>query len=366
MVYSSTLLHGAAVCREVDDIFTAMAQPDPLRGIPMCSGKFNICNPRGSPNLFYSFILLFSSVFSPFSLFLPLDDHRYMCFQPSPLPLAHPLATQIVCLLAQYLVDLLDAVTGWISQNGMIAASYEPVSILWDVLGAIEAMVRMQDPIINRAHSRALYYDRTIQKRRHRRSSSIITSNNSSVKTSVVLDVLRNAGLVSSIIALFALLPEDPDMIGKRKSSNLCQEDEEKVVSETSSINNRIAEVKQDAYDKLVYEIDKVNDDDNVDDAEEEEADEDEDEVMLRDQLCKSAHLSGTLLQMLCRLDVEYITNAEGVLYDSLDDLLNISIEQLMPLERRFNKYLNMIKLPGKLVQRFNTMHSNDKNNDDE
>ena len=84
-------------------------QPDPLRGIPMCS-----------------------------------DDHRYMCISPSPFPLAHPLATQVVCLLAQYLVQLLDAVTGWISSNDMIAASYEPVSILWDVLGALEAMVRMR------------------------------------------------------------------------------------------------------------------------------------------------------------------------------------------------------------------------------
>ena len=65
-----------------------------------------------------------------------------MCLQPSPFPLAHPLATQVVCLLAQYLVQLLDAVTGWIGSNDMIAASYEPVSILWDVLGALEAMVR--------------------------------------------------------------------------------------------------------------------------------------------------------------------------------------------------------------------------------
>ena len=61
MAFSSRLLHGAAVCREIDDVITAMTQADPLRGIPMGS-----------------------------------DDHRYMCLQPSPFPLAHPLATQVV------------------------------------------------------------------------------------------------------------------------------------------------------------------------------------------------------------------------------------------------------------------------------
>ena len=218
--------------------------------------------------------------------------------------------------------------------SAMIAASYEPVSILWDVLGALEAMVRMQDPVINRAHSRAMYYDRSVARRRHRRSSSLRDSTNerkgengkggsrkssSTVKTAVVLDVLRNAGLVSSIIALFALLPEDPQLVGEGEDTKSGSE----------------------------------NEDDDNDEA-------DEDETMLRDQLCKSAHLGGTVLQMLCRLDAACITDTEAVLQDSLDELLEINVEQLMPLERRFSKYLGLVALPLQLVERFQNIHAED------
>lgn len=206
----------------------------------------------------------------------------------------------MVCLLAQYLVQLLDAVTGWIGSNDMIAASYEPVSILWDVLGALEAMVRMQDPLINRAHSRALYYDRTLKQRRHRRSSSIKTPHASQVKTGVVLDVLRNAGLVSSIIALFAVLPEDPALVGNGGTST--------------------------GVDGSKHDTRDTNKEGEGEEEDEEDEDADDDEVMLRDQLCKSAHLGGTLLQMLCRLDAASITNTQTVLDESLDDLLNISL----------------------------------------
>ena len=320
MVMTSRLLHGAAVCREIDDIFTAMNQPDPLRGIPMCS-----------------------------------DDHRYMCLQPSPFPLAHPLATQVVCLLAQYLVGLLDAVTGWISQNGMIAASYEPVSILWDVLGALEAIIRMQDPIINRAHGRAMYYDRTHHRRRHRRSSSISggTPNNrstlrSTVKTAVVLDVLRNAGLVSSVIALFALLPEDVTLLSRRKIQN------DKNNIDANNDDSRDASFVNDSnYDSN----DDGNDDDNGDDGDDDGAD--DDETMLRDQLCKSAHLGGIIISMLLRLDDECIMNTEDVLNDSLSELMEIPEEHLGPLERRFTKYLHNVTLPDQLVDRFKSLHMN-------
>ena len=309
MQMTSVLLHGAAVCREVDDVFTAMCQPDPLRGIPMCS-----------------------------------DDHRYMCLQPSPFPLAHPLATQVVCLLAQYLVGLLDAVTGWISQNSMIAASYEPVSILWDVLGALEATVRMQDPQINRAHTRALYYDRTHRNRRHRRSSSISgTKDGSTVKTAVVLDVLRNAGLVASIIALFALLPEDPSLLPSLTS------DKKNDLELSNSSNSSNPADSSDSPTTPNYDS---NDDNEIVEA-------DEDETMLRDQLCKSAHLGGTVLQMLSRLDAECVSDTKVVIEDSLDELMEIPEELLAPLERRFSKYLGHIVLPDTLVARFNQLHEN-------
>merc|ERR1712224_742095 len=120
-VFSSHLLHGAAVCREIDDLFTAMAQA--RRGLPACS-----------------------------------DDHRYMSVQHPALSLTHAMTKPVTNLLANHLIDLLDAVTGWISRNGAIAASYEPVSVLWDVLGAIEALVRMQDSWLNRAHCRAIWH----------------------------------------------------------------------------------------------------------------------------------------------------------------------------------------------------------------
>ena len=205
----------------------------------------------------------------------------------------------------------------------MIAASYEPVSILWDVLGALESIVRMQDPHVNRAHSRAQYYDRTHRNRRHRRSSSIRTKNKSSVKTAVVLDVLRNAGLVSSIIALFALLPEDAALVKKMKRDEKEKEnksDEEEFMNESD--------------EELI----------------------DEDEAMLRDQLSKSAHLGGTVLQMLCRLDSECVTNTENILEESLDELMNIPTEHLLPLERRFTKYLDRIVLPARLKERFHCL----------
>ena len=155
----------------------------------------------------------------------------------------------------------------------------------------------MQDPLINRAHSRALYYDRSLKQRRHRRSSSIKTPHASQVKTGVVLDVLRNAGLVSSIIALFAVLPEDPALVGNGGTST-----------------------GVDGSKRGTRDTNKEGE------GEEEDEDADDDEVMLRDQLCKSAHLGGTLLQMLCRLDAESITNTQTVLDESLDDLLNISL----------------------------------------
>ena len=241
----------------------------------------------------------------------------------------------------------------------------------------------MQDPLINRAHSRALYYDRTLKRRRHRRSSSIKTPHASQVKTAVVLDVLRNAGLVSSIIALFAVLPEDPALVGD------------------SSTNNEVAGLKHETRDSRDPRTETKEDEEE----DEEDEDADDDEVMLRDQLCKSAHLGGTLLQMLCRLDAECIENTKTVLDDSLDDLLNISLgkkpppqstmpqhthfrpeacsrsvyngrktdvvyllsfflvltiglttEQLKPLERRFHKYLQLVPLPPKLIERFKTI----------
>jgi hypothetical protein len=241
--------------------------------------------------------------------------------------------------------------------------------------GGFGLQVRMQDPLINRAHSRALYYDRTLKRRRHRRSSSIKTPHASQVKTAVVLDVLRNAGLVSSIIALFAVLPEDPALVG----------------------DSEVAGLKHETRDSRDPRTEK--EDEKEDEEEDEEAD--DDEVMLRDQLCKSAHLGGTLLQMLCRLDAECIENTKTVLDDSLDDLLNISLgkkpppqsimpqhshsrpeacstsvyngrktdvvplfflscahhtEQLKPLERRFHKYLQLVPLPPKLIERFKTI----------
>ncbi len=168
-VFSSRLLHGAAACREIDDLFSAMVQS--RRGLPSCS-----------------------------------DDHRYMYLQPASFPLSHPMAQQVVCLLASHLVNLLDAVTGWVSQHGAIAASYEPVSVLWDVLGALEALVRMQDPAVNRAYTRSLH-----QSRRLRRKRRGVAGGEGQIRTAGVLDVLRDAGLVASIIALFVLLPGDVD-----------------------------------------------------------------------------------------------------------------------------------------------------------
>jgi hypothetical protein len=175
-IFSSHLLHGAAVCREVDDLFSAMAQSQ--RGLPTCS-----------------------------------DDHRYMSIQRPALSLTHTMTKQVNDLLANHLIDLLDAVTGWISRNGAIAASYEPVSVLWDVLGAIEALVRMQDPWVNRAHGRAVWHPLE-RRRQHRKMSRQEARGNSrrggaaaKVKTRGVVTVLRNAGIVASIIALFALLP---------------------------------------------------------------------------------------------------------------------------------------------------------------
>ena len=212
----------------------------------------------------------------------------------------------------------------------MIAASYEPVSILWDVLGALESIVRMQDPHVNRAHSRAQYYDRTHSRRRHRRSSSITTKNKSTVKTAVVLDVLRNAGLVSSIIALFALLPEDAALVKKM------ERDEKEKEKESDEEENEDDE-------ELI----------------------DEDEAMLRDQLCKSAHLGGTVLQMLCRLDDECVTNTENILEESLDELMEIPTEHLLPLERRFTKYLHRVVLPARLKKRFHSLTQNSDGNGD-
>ena len=81
-----------------------------------------------------------------------------MSVQHPALSLTHAMTKPVTNLLANHLIDLLDAVTGWISRNGAIAASYEPVSVLWDVLGAIEALVRMQDSWLNRAHCRAIWH----------------------------------------------------------------------------------------------------------------------------------------------------------------------------------------------------------------
>ena len=168
-IFSSHLLHGAAVCREVDDLFSAMSQA--RRGLPTCS-----------------------------------DDHRYMSIQPPALSLRHAMARPVCLLLSRHMVHLLDAVTSWVSRNGVIAASYEPVSVLWDVLGAIEALVRMQDPFMNRAHQRAMNHP--LQRRYNlTRKKRQKTENLMRVKTHGVINALRDAGIVASIIALFALLP---------------------------------------------------------------------------------------------------------------------------------------------------------------
>jgi len=102
---------------------------------------------------------------------------------------------------------------------------------------------------------------------------------------------------------------------------------------------------------------DDGNDDDNGDDGDDDGAD--DDETMLRDQLCKSAHLGGIIISMLLRLDDECIMNTEDVLNDSLSELMEIPEEHLGPLERRFTKYLHNVTLPDQLVDRFKSLHMN-------